>query len=1065
MSGVSLASAKKNAITNSRGAATPGKCPNCVKQNGLAILPLVSGLLPNGLLPANVVGIPETLQVNASLRTLSNALSAADLGHHWYYMRALPSGYLYLLLPDDTWQAYLVDRSGLLRAMPPLDMPSPAESVEPLDQTGACLSPEHNPVALQFIVLDPEKTPTVWMAFSRYRWSQQVLDDYRENKDDSRSKRMSSIDVQAAAKGQVGKGKTVPNGNPMATDLGRHVADYASQEVRDLIDSYSLEPLHARGAGIVPVPAVVPTRTATLVAEMAAVSKNTPLKNGVFLVLDDVVGHAMQLNYLRNRTAAELSALTGMGDPEKMRRRVIAEMIEGIRHNAELNPGPLYARHFGPDRYLKHIDQAAWRNALQENAEEKNLKQVITLTSKDFVTVLRSKHWQQQQRTDFSATPASALAHEKMVACCLAGSGQEPSEQPLWDDVMALPAHDPDNWLTRALGGQHIPFMDYLEQSPGDQDDAYGGAKEALGLTTDFLGKGVLHIDRMRTVIRARRAANANTAILIETSAGHLFRLRRQNPKAYRKLVRQVTLALITRDDIVPQPTLLTGTWQQITQKWMAVLLGDPRVQAQAPVTVTQGSTLGLSELRKPALSGAVQGALILAPPATSGETATAVAWVVSKIDQGGQLDHELARKLKLTEARITAQAAAKPTQGNPMLKNQLTRMGLQADAVLGAGAVFFQAMAGANVLNDFAKVQTPGVKEYAELTVSLTYSVLGTLGAGLEALAAVQTLSGSKRVTVQTLARMGARLGLTAGVIEGAYTIVKGAQKYSAGDKDSGYWSVGSGTAFAITSLASYGLVTTTAAAGAGTTVSGLFGLMGPAGWLLLFAAALGIALYCAWQAFATDDENLLPVEYWLDNGIFGKGAYRSGERASKNPFAHDAQVKSFASFEEEVMALNRLLLVAQASFDYLRSEFAGIGRYQIDLPRYAKGSRLEVEFHAYGKDGKRLKIGELHCEDGNDKLNHYQLSERLTGLHPYPKLLVDKTLGTARIEGQFATTTESGGALRDTIVWLVERISGREVPDALYAESLGMTLKYWPNRKELPTLVSEFSYPAPRT
>ena len=55
--------------------------------------------------------------------------------------------------------------------------------------------------------------------------------------------------------------------------------------------------------------------------------------------------------------------------------------------------------------------------------------------------------------------------------------------------------------------------------------------------------------------------------------------------------------------------------------------------------------------------------------------------------------------------------------------------------------------------------------------------------------------------------------------------------------------------------------------------------------------------------------------------------------------------------------------------------------------------------------------------------------------------------------------------GLYSKLFLWLVERISGREVPDALYAESLGMTLKYWPNRKELPTLVSEFSYPAPRT
>ncbi|MBA9907926.1 hypothetical protein DEE80_25655, partial [Burkholderia contaminans] len=39
------------------------------------------------------------------------------------------------------------------------------------------------------------------------------------------------------------------------------------------------------------------------------------------------------------------------------------------------------------------------------------------------------------------------------------------------------------------------------------------------------------------------------------------------------------------------------------------------------------------------------------------------------------------------------------------------------------------------------------------------------------------------------------------------------------------------------------------------------------------------------------------------------------------------------------------------------------------------------------------------------------------------------------------------------------------RNTHDALYADSFGMTLKYWPNRKEMPNLVSEFAYPVPKT
>ncbi len=34
-------------------------------------------------------------------------------------------------------------------------------------------------IPAQVIAVDPQKHTTIWMAFSRYRWTQQVLDDYR----------------------------------------------------------------------------------------------------------------------------------------------------------------------------------------------------------------------------------------------------------------------------------------------------------------------------------------------------------------------------------------------------------------------------------------------------------------------------------------------------------------------------------------------------------------------------------------------------------------------------------------------------------------------------------------------------------------------------------------------------------------------------------------------------------------------------------------------------------------------------------------------------------------------
>lgn len=68
-------------------------CADCVK-TGLAILPVVPTTLPNALRGAN-----------AEVSSLERLLNAKDLKANWYAMRTLPTGYLYVLKPDLTWDA------------------------------------------------------------------------------------------------------------------------------------------------------------------------------------------------------------------------------------------------------------------------------------------------------------------------------------------------------------------------------------------------------------------------------------------------------------------------------------------------------------------------------------------------------------------------------------------------------------------------------------------------------------------------------------------------------------------------------------------------------------------------------------------------------------------------------------------------------------------------------------------------------------------------------------------------------------------------------------------------
>ncbi|WP_241137612.1 hypothetical protein, partial [Achromobacter xylosoxidans] len=74
---------------------------------------------------------------------------------------------------------------------------------------------------------------------------------------------------------------------------------------------------------------------------------------------------------------------------------------------------------------------------------------------------------------------------------------------------------------------------------------------------------------------------------------------------------------------------------------------------------------------------------------------------------------------------------------------------------------------------------------------------------------------------------------------------------------------------------------------------------------------------IWTAINAAGTDEGNRLPVEYWLDSGVFGKKEQLSNTQA--NPFAIKASggqkaapAIPFANLRDELQALERILLVA---------------------------------------------------------------------------------------------------------------------------------------------------------
>jgi hypothetical protein len=272
----------------------------------------------------------------------------------------------------------------------------------------------------------------------------------------------------------------------------------------------------------------------------------------------------------------------------------------------------------------------------------------------------------------------------------------------------------------------------------------------------------------------------------------------------------------------------------------------------------------------------------------------------------------------------------------------------------------------------------------------------------------------------------------------------------------DSAWWTLGTGVFVAIGGFASFGAAaagaaTLTAAGGASATATVLGLTLGPVGWTFLALALLGAAVYCSWQAWATDDANLLPVEYWLDNGSFGKQKFVSGEAAAGNPFAKAGKVEPFVKLDHEIEALQRVLFVAQGRMWTAKDSggYSIMCHYEVALPRYEAGSRLEVVFIA-NDEGRRFEVGRIVCEDGKAQPSHAHIEPRLTGLREGPKLQLDAKAGTLKINGLFATMQDPT-IVNKAAAWLGHQDTN------VYADQFEMRVKYWPDRTNLPQLTSE--------
>jgi hypothetical protein len=260
--------------------ASASNCKNCHK-TGLAILPVTGSPALRSVFDKHRADAAAT----AALKTLDGRLATPDRTLSWDFMRVLPAGYLYVLKSNMVWDAYVVGVDGLLNKMPVEDLD---ETPDGTQLSVACKREGHSNIGPQFFCVDPSTHSQIWVAFSRHRWTQVVRERFKNDTDGCRTARMTRVDMQAAAKGDVGKGRTVS----MAMEANEvhllGVADFMAQGVRERFSRELNYPLRDRSG-----------QAPALAKRMADASAKTPARQGIVLYLPDPIGTAEELNCLR----------------------------------------------------------------------------------------------------------------------------------------------------------------------------------------------------------------------------------------------------------------------------------------------------------------------------------------------------------------------------------------------------------------------------------------------------------------------------------------------------------------------------------------------------------------------------------------------------------------------------------------------------------------------------------------------------------------------------------------------------------------------------------------------
>jgi hypothetical protein len=976
----STTAAMRQAAAKGTSANPAAGCADCVK-HGLAILPVVATAVPMALRGKS-----------AELSLLDNRLDAADLKANWLVLRTLPAGYLYVMKPDLTWDAYVVDADGMLRMTAPADAPASPAQQAPL--SALCKQGGDN-VPAQVIAIDPKKFSTVWMAFSRYRWTAQVMRDYADNAGGCRDRRMTKLDVMAAAGGSLGANSKAANavkfGAPMSANVGTYVADYASAVTTETLNKHVVTPIRHRGEF-----------GAALAAKMAQISAQTPAKTGAIIALADDLGLAIDVNAMRNAEVAHMGAYM----QSRQRERLVGDIVLGFEKAfAENQQASEWTK-----RYAKHYNGA--KLLADKNGYEAKIKQwnkTVGELSADVSTLLSDVRLKPTWHDFDPKDDQSARDRQEATAWCLHGAVKTAAEQSLWDRWFGESPNDPNATLWGAVTALDADLGAFLigKQLPdvGKTDKLNDVAKNIREAVADF---------RERL---AKRQNEQALALLGTAAASQIARVQLLNPALYKVAGMRVVVIASVRSEVTITPVVVQMTQTQQAMMMAEATFGPPKAQLSRLLDLEESASKRVFVVGSNGVD------------AYAFESTTTVTRKVRAVELW--LPDQVATQLRLPAPAAQLALAA------PRV-NAFAGLVRFTKSVPGSFAWIGLTLQAMNLGNSLKDLNDGKVSDKTDATFGTVSGALGVSGVMAEI-----TAGAMRQMTTRFVVNAWAKVAFGGGVLAGLSALADSMQagtravdRLNANDLDSAGYYGGASVSFFLSGLAGLGgALAIGSATGAFTGALASLASIGTAaavvpvwGWIAAGIIFLGVGIALLWQAIKDTDN---PMEEWLKAGFYGYGP------------------KRFTA-KEEMDALNGVIYSMTVEVDWSGDAWEWRNtefwddydnfKFSINLPNAGADSVIDCKVTLVG-NGKTQQVF------------HETIRPRVAGTQVLDPHLTMVGPATPRSSRMPSFIWWEPPAIRNSERGL--RYGGQlKLDDDLYQQAQ-VQISYWPNQQTMPDFV----------